>query len=105
MKPSQQHMRPPEHLTAESKHTWRRISREYELTPDAALLLRGALECWDRAQSARELVTREGLVIDGKRHPGCDIEKQSYGLFQRFMRQLGLDILAPGPVGRPAGSL
>ncbi len=94
-------MRPPEHLSAESKSAWRRLEKEYELTPDASLLLRAALENWDRAQAAREMVNRDGLVLDGKRHPAVDIEKQAYGLFQRFIRQLGLDIVPPGPTGRP----
>lgn len=96
-------MNPPKHLSAESKRTWRRVAAEYELTPDAELLLRGALECWDRAQAARTLVNREGLVVNGRRHPACDVEKQAYGLFQRFMRQLGLDLIEPGPAGRPTG--
>ncbi|MBM3769521.1 MAG: hypothetical protein FJW32_29445 [Acidobacteria bacterium] len=95
----------PKHLSPESKRTWRRVANEYDLTPDAEMLLRGALENWDRAQAARELVTSEGLVIDGKRHPAVDVEKQAYGLFQRFMRQLGLDVAQPGPVGRPSSSV
>lgn len=98
-------MSPPKHLTDESKRAWRRISREYELTPDAGLLLRAALENWDRAQAARELVNREGMVLGEKRHPACDVEKQAYGLFQRFMRQLGLDLMEPGPPGRPSTSV
>lgn len=96
-------MKAPKHLSPESKRFWGRIVSEYDITPDAALLLRAALENWDRAQSARELVSREGLVMNGKRHPATDIEKQSYGLFQRFMRQLGLDIAPAGAVGRPSG--
>lgn len=95
--------RVPAHLSDESKKTWRRIASEYELTPDAAMLLQTAMENWDRAQAARELVTREGLVLNGKRHPATDIEKQCYSLFLRTMRQLGLDIVPPGPVGRPPG--
>jgi P27 family predicted phage terminase small subunit len=98
-------MKPPLHLSAESKTTWRRIAKEYELTPDAALLLRAALENWDRAQSARELVNKEGIVVAAHRHPAIDIEKQAYGLFQRFMRQLGLDITPPGPTGRPPSAV
>jgi phage terminase small subunit len=98
-------MNPPKHLSAESKRAWRRVSAEYELTPDAQLLLRGALENWDRAQAARVLVDAEGLVVNGRRHPAVDIEKQAYGLFQRFLRQLGLDLVEPGPAGRPSGSL
>ncbi len=97
-------MKAPNHLSDESKGHWRRISKEFDLGPDAALLLRCALEQFDRAQSARALIDLEGLVIEGKRHPACDIEKTAYGLFGRYMRQLGLDIAAPGPVGRPAGS-
>lgn len=98
-------MKAPKHLSDESKRTWRRIAAEYELTPDAAGLLQVALECWDRAQQARELVTREGIVLGGKRHPATDVEKQAYGLYLRSMRQLGLDIAPAGPVGRPPGSV
>jgi P27 family predicted phage terminase small subunit len=95
----------PKHLSPESKRTWRRIAAEYNLTPDAELLLRAALENWDRAQAARAMVTADGLVIDGKRHPAVDVEKQAFGLFQRFMRQLGLDVIQPGAVGRPNFSI
>lgn len=96
--------KPPDHLSAESKSHWRRIAKEFDLTADAALLLRCALEQFDRAQAARELVSREGLVVNGKRHPATDIEKTAFGLFGRFMRQLGLDIAPAGPVGRPPAS-
>jgi hypothetical protein len=39
-------MEPTKHLTPESKRVWRRIEAEYELSPDAAMLLRAALENW-----------------------------------------------------------
>jgi len=93
----------PEHLSDEAKAMWERVATEYELTPDALMLLRVALENWDRAQQARELVTRKGLVLNGRRNPAVDIEKQCYSLFMRAMRQLGLDIEEPGPIGRPSG--
>ena len=98
-------MQIPKHLSPESKRTWRRVAGEYDLTPDAELLLRAALENWDRAQQSRELIAVEGLVQGGKRHPAVDVEQQAYGLFQRFMRQLGLDVIPPGPVGRPSTSV
>jgi P27 family predicted phage terminase small subunit len=98
-------MQIPKHLSPESKRTWRRVAGEYDLTPDAELLLRAALENWDRAQQSRELIAVEGLVQGGKRHPAVDVEKQAYGLFQRFMRQLGLDVIPAGPVGRPSTSV
>jgi len=94
-------MNVPKHLSKESRKVFRRISSEYELTADGAMILQASLEAWDRAQCARRLVNREGLVIEGKRHPATDIEKQSYSLFLRGMRQLGLDVLPPGPAGRP----
>lgn len=98
-------MNPPKHLSNESKRTWRRVVEEYDLGADAEMLLRAALENWDRAQASRALVNAEGLVQGGKRHPAIDVEKQAYGLFQRFMRQLGLDVAPAGPVGRPPSSV
>lgn len=89
-------MKPPFHLSDESKSTWRKLVAEYEFGPDALMTLRAALENWDRAQQARELIATEGLVLKGRRHPAVDIEKQCYGLFMRAMRQLGLDVVPPG---------
>ena len=95
---------PPKHLTLEARRFWRRVNAEYVLTPDGALILQVAAENWDRAQMAREQVTREGLTLEGRRHPACDVEKVAYGLFLRAMRQLALDVVPPGKVGRPGGS-
>jgi phage terminase small subunit len=96
---------PPEHLSPETRAFWVQVTEDYELTPDAAMILRTACENWDRAQQAREAVAQHGLLIEGRRNPACDIEKVAYGLFLRAMRQLGLDVIPPGslPVGRPAG--
>ncbi len=96
-------LRPPKHLSDEGKRFWRAVAREFELTPDSALILRAACENWDRAQQAREAIAKDGLVLNGRRHPALDVEKQAYSLFLRAMRALGLDILPPGslPVGRP----
>jgi len=97
--------RPPKHLSPEAKRIWRRVNAEYVLTPDGAAILQVALENWDRAQQAREQVSREGLTPEGRRHPGCDVERQAYGLFLRAMRQLALDIIPPSSKrGRPGGS-
>ena len=99
-------MQIPKHLSAESKRTYRRIATEFDLGPDAENLLRLALESWDRAQQARELVRAEGLITKaGRRHPAIDIETSSYSIYLRAVRQLGLDILPPGPVGRPSTSV
>jgi len=43
-------MNAPAHLSAESKQYWRRLNAEYDLTPDACILLKCALENYDQAQ-------------------------------------------------------
>ena len=93
----------PGHLSAAMKKFWRRVEREYELDPDALLILRTACEAWDRAQQARHAIDLDGLIINGRRHAAVDVEAQSQSLFLRAMRQLGLDVVAPGRLGRPAG--
>lgn len=93
----------PRHLSAEMKAFWAEIMAEYELEVDARLILRAACENWDRAQQAREQIAKDGLLLDGRRHPAVDVEKQAYSLYLRAMRQLGLDVVAPGPIGRPPG--
>jgi phage terminase small subunit len=96
-------LRAPEHLSDEMKRFWTCVNRDYELEPDALLILQAACEQWDRCQQARVQIGQEGLTVDGRRNPCLDVEKVSYGLFLRAMRQLGLDVVAPGqPVGRKA---
>jgi hypothetical protein len=94
----------PTHLSLTMRRFWCDIVEEFDLSTDSLFILRSAAECWDRAQGARELIAKEGLVLNGKRHPAIDVEKQAYGLFLRSLRQLGLDLVEPGPVGRPASS-
>ncbi len=93
----------PLHLSGEMRQFWARVVDEYELESDALLILRTACESWDRAQQARKAIQADGLILNGRRHPGVDIEAASQNLFLRAMRQLGLDIVGPGPIGRPPG--
>lgn len=93
----------PLYFSAEMRQFWARVVDEYELESDALLILRTACEAWDRAQQARKAIQADGLILNGRRHPGVDIEAASQNLFLRAMRQLGLDIVGPGPIGRPPG--
>ena len=88
--------KPPSCFSDKSKRLWRTIHEEYELECDAIELLRVALENLDLADSARELLRAEGLVINGKKHPASDACKLHDGMFLRSMRQLGLDVVAAG---------
>ncbi len=93
----------PAHLSAEMRKFWRRVVSEYELEADALLILRTACESFDRAQRARLLIAKEGMVLGNRCHPAINIEQTSQRIFLVAMRQLGLDIDPPGPIGRPPG--
>jgi phage terminase small subunit len=95
----------PKFLSAKAMRHWNRISAEYELTPDAAMILETGLENWDMAQDARALLRKEGLVLNGRRHPAIEIQKLGDMIFLRSMRELGLNISDPGDVGRPPDAL
>jgi phage terminase small subunit len=93
----------PAYLSPAMKAFWRRATAEFELEADAKLILRTACTAYDRATQARELIAKEGLIVNNRRHPAVDIEAQSQSLFLRSIRQLSLDIEPPGPIGRPVG--
>ncbi len=91
----------PKHLSVEAKRHWSRVLKEYELAPDAALILQTGLENWDMAQEARRLIREQGLIVNGRRHPACEMQKNGDALFMRAMRELGLNLSEPQDVGRP----
>ena len=101
--------KPPDHLSREAKGWWRKINAEWELGADALLILRSALESFDRCDQARKLLDKEGLVIldrfeQQKAHPAATIERDSRLQMVRCWRALNLDVEPPrsGP-GRPPG--
>jgi phage terminase small subunit len=74
--------------------------REYELQPHHMRLLQACGECWDRLQQARELLARDGLVVEGREggmrpHPAAAIERDSRIAFARLIRELDLDVEPP----------
>lgn len=93
--------KPPKHLSAEMKRFWRSLTAEFDFTPDMLLTLQTAAEQYDRMQQARAEIGQNGITVDGKRNPACDVEKVATGLFLRALRALNLDVVAPGePFGR-----
>lgn len=88
--------RPPAYFSSKAKGLWKKLLEQYELEPEAMQILQLALENLDLADRARELLRAEGLVIGGKKHPASDSVKLHDGLFLRAVRQLGLDVIAPG---------
>jgi len=104
MKQTKRIPKAPGYLTPKTKSMWRAVTSKYDLEVDYLETLRIALENLDLADQARELLRKEGLVINGKKHPALDACKLHDGLYLRAVRQLGLDVIPPGAVGRPGGS-
>jgi len=102
---NQKLMKCPVHLSIDARRHWNRITAAYEITADSAMILETGLANWDMAQVARELLRKEGMVVDGKRHPAIEVQKLGDMIFLRSMRELGLNIAPPGDVGRPPLSL
>ena len=69
-------------------------------------LLTLACEAHDRATTTRELIDKEGIVTTdrfGQRitHPAVAVERDSRAAYARLVKQLDLDLVPAGPVGRP----
>jgi P27 family predicted phage terminase small subunit len=101
---------PPGHLSTEGKNIWTEIISEYSIDDAAGLrILRVACESFDRAQSARETIEKDGLTtIDKagqiKPHPLLACERDSRAAFLAGLKALNLDLepLRDKP-GRPPG--
>lgn len=86
------------------------IQKEFELESHHRRLLILCGQAWDRAQEARDIVKKEGLIIldrfsQQKPHPGVTIERDSMITFARILREIGLDLTPPDsrPPSRPGG--
>lgn len=93
-------IKPPSHLSKSTKGWWRSVVGEYQLEPHHLRLLQAACEAWDRLQEARELLLRDGLVVEGREggmrpHPAVAIERDSRVGFSRLVRELDLDVDPP----------
>jgi len=88
----------PKHLSAESARWVQTILADAgeEITQTEGLLLVKAAEAFDRAETARRRIERDGLVVldrfgQPKPHPAVAIERDSRAAFARIVGQLGLD--------------
>ena len=101
-------MNAPKHLSAEARRIWNKMVAEWNFDDSTLMILRQALEAFDRLNQAREAIARDGLTVADRfgaqrAHPALIVEKDSRLALLRAWRQLGLDIEAPGQIGRPAG--
>jgi len=92
---------PPDHLSEASKEIWNRLFYKIE-TPGRAILLQTALEAYDRALEARQVVDREGLTWESETsgaihaHPAVKIEREYLAIVVKVFNQLRLNLYDSG---------
>lgn len=99
----------PKHLGAEGRKLWRRILGDFQVDPGALPILEAACSAADRWAEARDVVAKEGSVVEDrwhqkKIHPAALVERDSRAAMVRHLRDLGLDLEPVGSVGRPLAS-
>jgi P27 family predicted phage terminase small subunit len=98
----------PKHLAQEERDLFTQIATDYGVDDSAGCaLLVQAMEAHERARRAREQIAKEGLTVMGQRghivaHPCVAIQRDAERSFLSAMRDLGLDIVPAGAIGRPA---
>ena len=94
---------PPEHLSAEAQGLWNALQSAYDLADDyGCLLLRTALEAFDRAQGARAAVDREGATVSDARgatraHPLIAVERDARAAMLTALKALHIDVIPTRP--------
>jgi phage terminase small subunit len=85
---------PPAHLRPSGSALFSSVLAEFELNPAETELLLAACVALDRLTEAREILDRDGLIVDGRAgpraHPACQIERDSRVAFDRILARLHL---------------
>jgi P27 family predicted phage terminase small subunit len=86
----------PKHLSSAAKRMWRDI-RAVHVVDDAdkIALLQAACEAFDRANEARAIISRDGLIVrdrfgQEKAHPACAVERDARAAMIAALRALKL---------------
>ena len=85
------------HLSKESLAIWKRLGEGFNFGDDHLLLLKVALEAYDRLQEARLQIEKEGSTYKTESgytrpHPCLQIEKEARAGFLQAWRMLNLDL-------------
>jgi hypothetical protein len=95
-------MKPPKHLAATERRLFADTVREFSIDDAPGLcLLMQACEAHQLARECREIVARDGLMVDGKAHVLLVTLRDARKAFAVLMRQLELDVEPKKPIGRP----
>ena len=89
---------PPKDLSRAAQEWYRRLTTEFEIRDEAGLLLlETAMRAYDRAETARSLLERDGVTISDrwgqtKVHPAAAIERDARSGLLAALRALNLDV-------------
>ena len=97
---------PTDHLAEPSRAWVAAVLAEYDLDQHHHRLLMLAAQAFDRAEQARVILARDGLVTctdQGglKAHPAVAIERDARVAFARLLRELDLDMTSEADAPRP----
>lgn len=87
---------PPAYLSERAREQWRAVVPRRALSPARLALVEAALQAFDPAQLAREVLVREGMVATAREggmphvHPLIRVERDALALFVRAWGDLGL---------------
>jgi len=95
---------PPKHLSKEAKTIWRTILKDNDLEKGRLVVLKTALEAYDRLSEARKVIDETGLTYKTESgymrpNPALQIEKEACSRFLQAWRMLELGMEMP--LGRP----
>ena len=89
--------KPPTGLSKPAANWWGKLISEYRISDSAGLLLlEQGLRSFDRAESARRLLDKEGSVLQDRfgqprQHPACQVERDSRAALVKTLSVLGID--------------
>ena len=86
---------PPPHLSKKMKVFWRGVFELRNLQPYQVLILVKACEAHDRAEQARRILKKEGLIYQDRfkqprSRPEVGIERDNKALFAKLLGQIHL---------------
>ncbi|MBZ9698813.1 P27 family phage terminase small subunit [Mesorhizobium sp. CO1-1-9] len=87
----------PRHLSAKTRRFAAKIIKDFDLEAHHFEILCRTAEAMDRADSARDMVAKDGLTVSDrygtpKAHPAVGIERDARVAVLRGLRELGLDL-------------
>lgn len=92
--------KPPTTLSKAGKLFWKKVIADFDLEPHHMEILKQACLCLDDLNLAEAALKEHGRYFKDrydqwKEHPAAGDAKQLRGLFQRLVRELGLDVNVP----------